>query len=553
MPRTTTPRASVAPPVRRPVPSPDPSPVLDGSFRELFEFAPLAYHEIDAAGILRRVNHTECRLLGYTSDEMVGHPVWQFIAPDHQQQCREMIGREISGEPLPVPVERDYIRKDGSYLIVEIYDSVVHNSAGQVVGVRSVMLDVTDRRLAEQLLANEVTERERLTMALRRSKEEAEKANRAKSEFLSRMSHELRTPLNAILGFAQLLELGDLDSEKREGVDQILKAGQHLLGLINEVLEITRIEAGRVSLSPEAVLLTAAVQETLDLIMPMAVRRKLKLRDEIPRDRRRHVLADQQRLKQVLLNLISNAIKYNSDGGSVIISSEEVAGNRLRIKVRDTGPGINEANLNRLFIPFERLGAEQTGVEGTGLGLALSKRLLEMMGGSIGVENNPDRGSTFWMELPTVQDPVEEISVVMDNLSAAPAPGPHARDRVVLYVEDNLSNITLIEHIMVHRPHVKLLAAMQGRLGLDLAREHRPDLILLDLHLPDISGEDVLTGLRAQPELKDIPVIVISADATRGRIERLMSMGVLDYLPKPLDIKRFLKLLDACLSGMDSK
>lgn len=553
MPRITTPRASVAPPVRRTVPSPDSAPALDGSFRELFEFAPLAYHEIDAAGILRRVNHTECRLLGYTADEMVGHPVWRFIAPDHQQQCREMIGREISGEPLPVPVERDFIRKDGSYLIVEIYDSVVHNSAGQVVGVRSVMLDVTDRRLAEQLLANEVTERERLTMALRRSKEEAEKANRAKSEFLSRMSHELRTPLNAILGFAQLLELGDLDSEKREGVDQILKAGQHLLGLINEVLEITRIEAGRVSLSPEAVLLTAAVQETLDLIMPMAVRRKLKLRDEIPRDRRRHVLADQQRLKQVLLNLISNAIKYNCEGGSVVISSEEVAGNRLRIKVRDTGPGINEANLNRLFIPFERLGAEQTGVEGTGLGLALSKRLLEMMGGSIGVENNSDRGSTFWMELPTVQDPVEEINVVMDNLSAAPPPGPLTRDRIVLYVEDNLSNITLIEHIMVHRPHVKLLAAMQGRLGLDLAREHRPDLILLDLHLPDISGEDVLTGLRAQPELKDIPVIVISADATRGRIERLMSMGVLDYLPKPLDIKRFLKLLDACLSGMDSK
>ena len=553
MPRITTPPASDAPPVRRTVPSPDSAPALDGSFRELFEFAPLAYHEIDAAGILRRVNHTECRLLGYTADEMVGHPVWRFIAPDHQQQCREMIGREISGEPLPVPVERDFIRKDGSYLIVEIYDSVVHNSAGQVVGVRSVMLDVTDRRLAEQLLANEVTERERLTMALRRSKEEAEKANRAKSEFLSRMSHELRTPLNAILGFAQLLELGDLDSEKREGVDQILKAGQHLLGLINEVLEITRIEAGRVSLSPEAVLLTAAVQETLDLIMPMAVRRKLKLRDEIPRDRRRHVLADQQRLKQVLLNLISNAIKYNCEGGSVVISSEEVAGNRLRIKVRDTGPGINEANLNRLFIPFERLGAEQTGVEGTGLGLALSKRLLEMMGGSIGVENNSDRGSTFWMELPTVQDPVEEINVVMDNLSAAPPPGPLTRDRIVLYVEDNLSNITLIEHIMVHRPHVKLLAAMQGRLGLDLAREHRPDLILLDLHLPDISGEDVLTGLRAQPELKDIPVIVISADATRGRIERLMSMGVLDYLPKPLDIKRFLKLLDACLSGMDSK
>jgi CheY-like chemotaxis protein len=176
-----------------------------------------------------------------------------------------------------------------------------------------------------------------------------------------------------------------------------------------------------------------------------------------------------------------------------------------------------------------------------------------MMGGSIGVENNPDCGSTFWMDLPVVADPVAQVQVAMENTTAVGTPGPQARERIVLYVEDNLSNIALIEHIMVHRPHVKLVAAMQGRLGLDLAREHRPDLILLDLHLPDISGEDVLIGIREQADLKDIPVIIISADATSGRIERLMSMGVLDYLPKPLDIKRFLKLLDTCLSGMDEK
>ncbi len=550
--RTGTPSASLpaAPPRSRV--SSQKSSELDTSFRELFEFAPVAYHEIDAAGILRRVNQTECRMLGYTAAEMIGNPVWQFVAADQQELCRQAIERKIAGDEPVAPFERDFLRRDGGYLILEIYDSLIRNSAGQATGIRSVLLDVTDRRLAEQLLANEVTERERLTVALRRSKEEAEKANRAKSEFLSRMSHELRTPLNAILGFAQLLEMAALDRDKRESVGQILKAGQHLLGLINEVLEISRIEAGRLSISPEAVMINSAVQETLDLLMPMASRRNIMVRDEIPRDRRRHVLADQQRLKQVLLNVITNAIKYNCDAGTVTISAEEVEGNRLRLKVRDTGPGIKPGSETKLFTPFERLGAEQTGVEGTGLGLALSKRLLEVMGGSIGVENNPDRGATFWMELPLVKDPVAQAQTAIADLPAPAPPEPQQRERIVLYVEDNLSNITLIEHIIVHRPHVKLVAAMQGRLGLDLAREHRPDLILLDLHLPDISGEDVLQGLRQQPELRNTPVIVISADATRGRIERLLSMGVLDYLPKPLDIKRFLQLLDGCLSEMDN-
>jgi CheY-like chemotaxis protein/anti-sigma regulatory factor (Ser/Thr protein kinase) len=294
------------------------------------------------------------------------------------------------------------------------------------------------------------------------------------------------------------------------------------------------------------------VQEALDLLTPMAARRNILVRDEVARDRRRHVLADQQRLKQVLLNVITNAIKYNCDAGTVTISTQEVDSNRVRIKVRDTGPGIKPGSEGKLFTPFERLGAEQTGVEGTGLGLALSKRLIEVMGGSMGVENNPDRGATFWMELPLVKDPVAQAQTAIADLPATAAPTPQQRQRIVLYVEDNLSNITLIEHIIVHRPQVKLVAAMQGRLGLDLAREHRPDLILLDLHLPDISGEDVLQGLRQQPELRNTPVIVISADATRGRIERLLSMGVVDYLPKPLDIKRFLQLLDGCLTEMDN-
>jgi PAS domain S-box-containing protein len=529
----------------------DTHPQTDAPFRELFEYAPVAYHEIDHAGVLRRVNQTECRILGFTAAEMIGRHIWKFVAADQQEECRQTVMRRAAGEEIPTPFELDFIRRDGTSLILEIHDRLIRNGSGEVLSIRSALLDVTDRRLAEQLLANEVTERERLTAALRRSKEEAEKANRAKSEFLSRMSHELRTPLNAILGFAQLLDMSALDQDKRQAVGQILRAGQHLLGLINEVLEITRIEAGRLSISPEAVPVSAAVQEALDLLSPMAARRKIILRDEIPRGGRCHVLADQQRLKQVLLNLISNAIKYSYEGDTVTISTESLENNRVRLKVRDNGPGVKAEDAHKLFIPFERLGAEQSGIEGTGLGLALSKRLIEMMGGSIGVESDRDRGSTFWIELPAVTDPVEQLAKTIDHVPGAVAPAAQARERIVLYIEDNLSNVTLIEHIVVHRPHVKLVTAMQGRLGLDLAREHKPDLILLDLHLPDISGEEVLHGLRQQPDLRNVPVIVISADATRGRIERLLGMGVLDYLPKPLDIKRFLELLDGTLREMD--
>jgi len=209
---------------------------IDAPFRDLFELSPVAYHEIDAAGILRRVNQAECRILQFSREEMIGRPIWEFVSADQQAECRQAILRKVSCDELLEPHEYDFIRRDGGYLILEIYDSLIRDRAGEITGLRSVLLDVTDRRLAEQLLANEVTERERLTVALRRSKEEAEKANRAKSEFLSRMSHELRTPLNAILGFAQLLEMVPLDRDKRESVGQILKAGQHLLKLINEVL-----------------------------------------------------------------------------------------------------------------------------------------------------------------------------------------------------------------------------------------------------------------------------------------------------------------------------
>jgi len=380
------------------------------------------------------------------------------------------------------------------------------------------------------------------------AKDEAEKANRAKNEFLSRMSHELRTPLNAILGFGQLLEMDHLSPEQHEGVEQILRGGRHLLGLIDEVLDIAKIEAGRLALSPEPVRISEELREALDLIEPVATARNVLINGDRHETCQRHVLADRQRLKQVLLNLLSNAVKYNRTGGSVTLSCAETGTGRLRVKVIDTGPGIPADKMDRLFTPFDRLGAEQSEVEGTGLGLSLSKRLAEAMGGTLGIESTPGVGSTFWLELAIVESPLERFENAREPITAPTAGPPGAPARVVLYIEDNFSNLKLIERLLTRRPEIRLIPAVQGRLGVQLAREHRPDLILLDLQLPDISGHDVLRHLREAPETRDIRIIVISADATPGQIDRLIAAGAWRYLTKPLDVKKCLALLDEALA-----
>jgi CheY-like chemotaxis protein len=401
--------------------------------------------------------------------------------------------------------------------------------------VEGAVEDITERKQAE----------EAFLMA-----READRASRAKSEFLSRMSHELRTPLNAILGFAQLLEMDSLSPEQQKSVAYILSGGRHLLELVNEVLDIARIEAGRLTISLEPVSLPDVVGEILDLAAPLAAEMNVQFSggEAIPD---RHVLADNQRLKQVLLNLVSNAIKYNRTGGRVTLSYEATPGGRLRIKVSDTGAGIPPEQIGRLFTPFERLEADTAGIVGTGLGLALSKRLVEAMGGMIGAESTIGRGSTFWAEFPLVGRPGEPLQGDQEVQPPA-ARGVPSIAGVVLYVEDNLSNVKLIENLLTHRPAVRLITAMQGELGLDLARRHLPHLILLDLHLPDIPGDEVLRRLREAPETRYIPVVVISADATPGQIDHLLSAGAWVYLTKPLDVKRFLSVLDAALQERDA-
>ncbi|HEY0069249.1 MAG TPA: PAS domain S-box protein, partial [Chloroflexia bacterium] len=387
----------------------------------------------------------------------------------------------------------------------------------------------------------DITENKQLEES-RLAKEAAEQSNLAKSEFLSRMSHELRTPLNAIIGFSQLLEMDDLSPNQRDSVELVHKAGRHLLDLINEVLAISHIEAGRMSLSPEPISVAEVLRECLGLVKPVAADKNVSLRAGKATRSEFYVQADRQRLKQIILNLLSNAVKYNRVGGTVWLSCEEATPGRVRISVNDSGPGISQENLGKLFTPFERLDAHQTGVEGTGLGLALSRRMAQMMGGDTGVESVVGQGSTFWVELPAAS-PLEVVDT--GPLSPLHLPEASPLGRTVLHIEDNTSNLRLIEHIFQQQTNIRLVSAMQGGLGFELACRHDPALILLDLHLPDVHGEKVLEWLRADPRTRHIPVIVISADATPREATRLLDLGANAYVTKPLDVKQFLAVVEA--------
>lgn len=409
------------------------------------------------------------------------------------------------------------------------------------------------RSYALALVDERTTALRQAESAERQARQAAEAANRAKSEFLSRMSHELRTPLNAIIGFGQLLEMDDLDPDQQESVNQILKGGRHLLDLINEVLDISRIETGNLSLSPEAVSVADAVADIVVLMRPLAEQRQINITvNPEGHDRRHpvHVLADRQRLKQILLNLVSNAVKYNREGGEVTLSVEPAGQARTRIVVSDTGPGIGPEGMCKLFVPFERLGAEATGIEGTGVGLALSLRLAEAMGGTLEVASTLGQGSRFSITLPDTEGPLERYERLHGHPQPAASSGtrPTAR-HTVIYIEDNLSNLRLIERVLAQRDDVELVPAIQGRLGLTLAKEHQPALILLDLHLPDLSGEQVLEELRSDPTTSDIPVVILSADATSRQMERLRAAGATTYLTKPVDIRRLLDVVNDHLAA----
>ena len=415
--------------------------------------------------------------------------------------------------------------------------------AGVVLSLGWLWLRLHKRQLVARVVKAEsdVLERIRYQEVLRAAKEDAERANLAKSEFLSRMSHELRTPLNAILGFAQLLELDDLTAEQGSATRHILKGGRHLLELINEVLDLARVEAGHMSLSPEPVNAAEVFQEALDLVRPLAKQRGLSLENHFGPENESWVIADRQRLKQILVNFLSNAVKFNREAGHVIAVCKAASDKLVRLCVRDTGMGIAPGDQERIFSAFERLAADRAGVEGTGLGLALAKRLTEMMGGNVSVESVVGEGSMFCLELPRTDAPALA-------LLGEPEPGPlesaGEQPRVVLYIEDNLSNLDLVERILQKRAGLRLIQAIRGDLGLRLAREQQPHLILLDLDLPDLDGREVLRRLRTDSTTRHIPVVVVSANALPRGIEQLRAAGADAYVTKPIDVREFFRVLD---------
>jgi signal transduction histidine kinase/ActR/RegA family two-component response regulator len=388
--------------------------------------------------------------------------------------------------------------------------------------------------------------------ALEQAKRDADRANRAKSEFLSRMSHELRTPLNAILGFGQLLQLDDLTEQQEESVDHMLRGGRHLLGLINEVLDISRIESGSLSLSPERVDVLELVKDTVDLIRPLAAEREIEVQTPSATGRPLAVEADHQRLKQVLLNLASNAVKYNHHAGSIRVACQAPSPGRVAIAVQDSGPGIPADKLARLFTPFDRLGAEQTDIQGTGMGLALSKGLMEAMDGSLTAASVEGRGTTFTIELPEAAGPAGPQGAAPVPPPVA-APGAGGDQQTVLYVEDNPSNLRLVERVLGERGGVRLLTTTLGEEVQGLVLRHRPELVLLDMHLPDLDGEEVLRRLQADPRTADVPVVGVSADVTPAHIQRVLAAGAREYLTKPLDVARFRAAVDSLLSRAASR
>jgi signal transduction histidine kinase/ActR/RegA family two-component response regulator len=458
--------------------------------------------------------------------------VWRVAVPRADQKRIRMQQADAVYNRVPYSHEFTVVWPDGTERRIAARGSVLDGPDGslRMIGVN---WDVTEQRRAEQTLL---------------AKEAAEQASRAKSEFLSRMSHELRTPLNAILGFAQLLLLDapeELSSEQRNRLDRIQVAGWHLLELINEVLDLSRIEAGAVKLGNEPIVLSDMVSECMDLILPQAQNAGLALATDTARAEGIIVMADRTRLKQVMLNLLSNAIKYNFAGGSITVGVARGAGNTVELFVRDTGRGMSAAQLSRLYEPFDRLGVDTTGIEGTGIGLAISRRLVELMHGTIHVTSEPGVGSEFRVKLPRAPANATPRIRNTDTSPQLPAMPDSEHFATVLYIEDNPLNRLLIEQYLMLRPAWTLVHAEDGASGVLLARTLQPDLTLVDINLPDFDGFEVVRRLQADPLTESLEFVALSANAMPQDIDRAKEAGFVDYWTKPIAVEDFLTKLDA--------
>jgi PAS domain S-box-containing protein len=504
--------------------------------RNILDHAPIGVAYTDTSGRIREANPKLREMLGMHGDRLSAAHIADLLHADDREAEAQARQRLLSGE---VPMSRWRMRcltADGRTLWTQVGVSVLRDSQGDAKRMVWVVEDITEHLALEDA---------------QRARQGAEAANLAKSEFLSRMSHELRTPLNAMLGFSQLLELDrrqPLAPHQLEWTAQIRQAGWHLLHMINDTLDLSRIESGHIDLTPTALDVGDLVAASIALLADSAEKRGVHVDAQLSAGARA-VIGDATRVKQILTNLLSNAIKYNHGGGRVTVSSRQADAGMVAIEISDTGAGMNPTQLSQLFQPFNRLGREGGSVEGTGIGLVISLRLAELMGGTLYARSSLGRGSTFTLELPRGATAFTTVHSPDD----AELPDATYRRRLVHYIEDNETNAEVMRGILALRPQVKLDISSLGLDGLAAIRARRPSLVLLDMHLPDIDGLELLRHLQADPDTADIPVIVVSADATPARISQAIAAGATHYLTKPVNVPQFLSALDEVLEQLDTQ
>jgi PAS domain S-box-containing protein len=504
-------------------------------FRNILNNVPIGVVYTDLRGNVLQTNPRFCELTGYSADELIGMPSLDFTHPDDIRQDAELSRQLITGEIPLYRRNKRYIARDGHTLWVQSTVSLLRDDQGQPRRIVGAVEDITDHmKLAEAQQARAA----------------AEASNHAKSDFLSRMSHELRTPLNAMLGFAQLLELdkrNPLADAQRPWVGQIQHAGWHLLEMINDVLDLSRIESGNVRLQIEPLELSALLARTVPLVEEAARKRGIRISQDLERNAMR-VQGDNTRVKQILTNLLTNAVKYNADHGRIHVATRLHAG-EVEISVTDTGLGMTPEQMAELFQPFNRLGRERSTQEGTGIGLVISQRLAELMGGSLRARSVTGEGSVFILSLPTLKDE-DTVRTNLDELLTQPA---QYQQRTVHYVEDNETNVEVMRGVLAQRPQVRMDVSVTGLDGLAAIRNHRPDMILLDMHLPDISGMELLRHIKADLATSTIPVVIVSADALDSQINTAIACGAIRYLTKPVNVNELLAVVDEVLGQADTR
>jgi PAS domain S-box-containing protein len=511
--------------------------------RSLIESNIDALMTTDPSGIITDVNKQMEALTDCTRDELIGAPFKNYFTDPERAEAAIKL---VLSEKKVTNYELTARARGGKQTVVSYNATTFYDRDRNLQGVFAAARDVTERNRLDQVLQEKNVE-------LESAKSVAEQANLAKSDFLSSMSHELRSPLNAILGFAQLME-SDSQSptpSQKKSIAQILDAGWHLLNLINEILDLAVIESGTVSLSGESVSLDEVMLECRAMMEPQAHQRGIRM--TFPQfDTPCFVSSDRTRLKQILINLLSNAIKYNKVRGTVVVDYTVSAADRTRISIRDTGAGLPPEKLAQLFQPFNRLGQEAKGEEGTGIGLVVTKRLVELMGGAIGVDSTVGAGSVFWIELISAAAPqlVDEGSEAADSRQHL----PHgAQLRTLLCVEDNPANLKLVEELIARRPDLRLLTAVNGTLGIELARAAQPEMILMDVNLPDISGIEAMKILREDPLTTHIPIVALSANAMPRDIMKGLQAGFFRYLTKPIKVNEFMNTVRMALESADQQ